>query len=126
MVVCSCIGLYARRLFLRIKLRPTTGFTTHELVELLQLYCNELPFEFMHDLFKWKFISRHSMLNASNRCFMYFVTKHCDGMKLCKKILQIVCNVLFIVIVFLKLFHRLLLYVCPSVIFHILAVLPSW
>jgi len=29
-----------------------------------------LPFEFMHDFFKWKFISTHSTLNATNRCFI--------------------------------------------------------
>ena len=41
-----------------------------------------LTYEFMHDLFKWKFIGRHSVLNASNRCFIYYVFKHCDDMKL--------------------------------------------
>jgi len=39
-------------------------FKRHESVKLLQFYCNELlhAFEFVHDLFKWMFISRRSML----------------------------------------------------------------
>jgi len=37
--------------------RHIFGFKRPESVKLLQFYCNELPFEFMYDLFKWKFIS---------------------------------------------------------------------
>jgi len=65
--------------------RRIFGFKRHESVRLLQFYCNELPFEFMHDLFKWKFFGRHSMLNASNRCFIYYVIKRCDDVKLREK-----------------------------------------
>jgi len=39
----------------------------------------------MHDMSTWKFISRHSTLNVSNRCYTYYVMKHSDYMKLCEK-----------------------------------------
>jgi len=62
--------------------RRIFGFKRHESVELLQFYCSELPFELMHDLFRWRFIGGRGMLNASNRCFTYYAIKHCDDMKL--------------------------------------------
>ena len=46
---------------------------SHESVKELPYYCNELPFEYMYDLFRWKFLP--GVVNVSNRLSVLYEYK---------------------------------------------------
>jgi len=45
---------------------------SHESVKELPYYCNELPFEYMYDLFRWKFLT--GVVNVPNRLSVGYCT----------------------------------------------------
>ena len=49
--------------------RRIVGFKRYESVKLLQFYCKELPFEYIVELYKWKFLT--SRVYVSGR-FIFF------------------------------------------------------
>ena len=53
--------------------RQIFAYQRHEFVKELQYYCNELPFEYMYDLFRWKFLT--GVLNIPNRLSVLYEYK---------------------------------------------------
>ena len=53
--------------------RRIFAYQRHEFVKELQYYCNELPFEYMYDLFRWKFLT--GVLNIPNRLSVLYEYK---------------------------------------------------
>ena len=54
--------------------RRIFGFKRYESVKLLQFYCKELPFEYIVELYKWKFLT--SRVYVSDRFIFFYDTTY--------------------------------------------------
>jgi len=62
--------------------RKIFGYRRHESVKLLQYYCSELPFEYICDLNKWKYMSNTATVPARIAPLYYFKSRIIYNMSL--------------------------------------------